>query len=443
MDQKISERYDVFAIDLTKMAAAGEDGLFLVFSPVTNDAFYVTHGILEQLKQELSSPSVSDSAFHDFILDVRNSSRSAHGHNLVEIPENTCYLSISPTAQCNFHCSYCYAKEEHGNQRLTSKQMIAVCDRFISSDRGKNGNLVITFLGGGEPLLEAVEVMKTIAFIREKARRLSIHVKTGIISNMSLCNTEICDFLVANGVVITASFELLQDVQDKQREKYAVVSERLKCFLEKGGYASVRATITSLNVERQEEMVTALIRSYPGIKDAAFEPVTDFSSFNSPHDYTSFIKTFLHNYEIAKKRAEEVGIVLSCSYDRRIDVTEQRFCPPEWNLTSTGELTVCHRLTDGNNKFGLVDSDGVVSINESLFKRIVKEDTGKNPECHSCFAKWNCGGGCRAQNLAASRDFKQANCELFRSFLKRQLIFRLNSVLKENGVQDIPSIKFD
>ena len=67
MDWKLSEQYDIFAIDLTDIAIGSKDGCFLIFSPVTNDAFYVTDEGLEQLKQELSIQTLSPGIFHDLI----------------------------------------------------------------------------------------------------------------------------------------------------------------------------------------------------------------------------------------------------------------------------------------------------------------------------------------------------------------------------------------
>ena len=64
--------------------------------------------------------------------------------------------------------------------------------------------------------------------------------------------------------------------------------------------------------------------------------------------------------------------------------------------------------------------------------------------CTSCFARWNCGGGCRLFHHSFSPEYEEVRCNFVRKALKTQLFKVLEANMMEQSglfLQDFISDK--
>ena len=115
--------------------------------------------------------------------------------------------------RCNLACSYCYAQEARSSETMERSVLNTVIDNlFRDADR----NLMFTFMGGGEPTLTWDLLSYGIERIRSWTYDQS-KVKVGVTTNGTLLNRNRIAWLKAHNADVGISFEILPDIQNRQR----------------------------------------------------------------------------------------------------------------------------------------------------------------------------------------------------------------------------------
>jgi len=118
-------------------------------------------------------------------------------------------LFIIVTKKCNFRCRYCYEQKGSIAAKMSFADVKMALDFFLPH-LGKSG--AVRFFGG-EPLLEADLLKKSISYVRRKDKRIKISVNT----NGSLMDKKLLLFFVKNRVDLILSFDGGPDTQDANR----------------------------------------------------------------------------------------------------------------------------------------------------------------------------------------------------------------------------------
>lgn len=340
-------------------------------------------------------------------------------------------LTVLPTWTCNFHCSYCYAAagRRHGGGEVKTIQILGALKRLISEYKSKR--LGLFFAGGGEPLLAWSVLRDSINGSQRIADESGVDLRLGLVTNASLVTSKKARFLLHHNVHVTASWDILPDVQEKQRGEPRQVLRGIETLIDSGVNVSVRATVTSGNENRQVEMVRQLARLKLGTLSAVFEPALPFECGAS--DFQRVVKAFLVGFKAAHQVAVAENLKLETSLLGRLVCSDSRFCAPGWTLTPDGMLTLCHRVAHRLDSmfdrfvFGHVENNGDVVFDEARRRQFVAEDSACNPRCRNCFARWNCGGGCRMRNLFLSEPNRRFLCRLMRRELRTLIAERLTA----------------
>ena len=336
-------------------------------------------------------------------------------------------LTVLPTWNCNFHCSYCYAStgRNRGGGRLTPPQILGTLARLME---GKN-SFELAFAGGGEPLLVWDVVKESIHGAIELACARNTDLRLSLVTNASLASPAMADFLAARAVRVTASWDILPDLQTRHRSMPEQVARGIRILTEAGVRIMVRSTVVPGTEALQPDMVRTRAKVYPTVLSAVFEPVV--SSEGTDGDFRRFITGFVKHFKVARQIARSSGLVLGMGLLTRLECTGPRFCGSGWTLTPDGELTLCHRVAHPADPlfeefaFGTVSPDGSVACDEVLRRRWMAEDSAFASDCRDCFARWNCGGGCRVRNRTLPVSRRQFLCRLVRRELRRLIVEKL------------------
>lgn len=338
-------------------------------------------------------------------------------------------LTILPTWNCNFHCSYCYAAagRSQGGGMLNSAQVLGTLECLINEY--KCDKLSLVFAGGGEPLIVWPMVRECIEGSQRIAQLSGTELHFGLVTNASLVTSKQADFLQRNKVNVTASWDILPDIQERQRGKAREVLKGIETLIDSGACVTVRATITYGNEGRQVEMVRELARMKFGISSVVFEPALPFDCRDIM--FRRFVEGFLSGFKAARQLALAENLRLETGLLGRLICTDTHFCGAGWTLVPSGELSLCHRIAHPCEKlfdrfvFGRVKNDGGVVFDETLRRRLMTEDSIYNPRCRNCFARWNCGGGCRVRNQFLSESQRRFLCHLTRRELRTLIAERI------------------
>lgn len=173
---------------------------------------------------------------------------------------------ISPTLRCNHSCIYCHAKsvpidaKGYDMDEETAKDVVDFI--FQSPSR----SLRIEFQGG-EPLAVFPIVQYIVEYSNELNKEAKKHVEYNIVSNLTLMDDDILDWLVKNKVRICTSLDGPKELHDKNRKflgargSYDKVVHWIKKVKEKQGSISALPTITKYSLAYHKEIVDEYLKN--------------------------------------------------------------------------------------------------------------------------------------------------------------------------------------
>lgn len=339
-------------------------------------------------------------------------------------PENITELSVLINQRCNFSCAYCYSADGRDNKEMSLEQLTSIIDWFVDERRGTE--LDIIFSGGGDPILSFTLLRQGIEYASNKAWQKDIQLNWGIVTNGSTITDEQLDFIEKYKINLVVSFDIIEEVHNKQRSHYDVVSATIDRLCCRNMPFGIRSTITPLNVNRQEEMVNELHQRFPLVKSAAFEVVLNKDLFATAKELELFYRDFANGLFAAQQLGNCLGLEIGNTMVNNINSCKERACLGKLVATPYGHITACSRISSPKEKFfnifsyGKIDSSGI-QIDDVAINRILSENVTTHNECSSCIAKWHCSGGCLLARHSLPDEFFSCYCK----FMKQMVVQRL------------------
>lgn len=412
--------------------------LLLVYSPLAETSFIARQSDTQLLEQALADKAngvLPAEGMQETIGLLTDFSVAEPYKNVVRHPREYTKLSILPNYICNFSCSYCYSAKGRSNKEIEYEELKAMLDFFIDPDREKSRELSIFISGGGEPLLSWEKVLFILEYAKRRAADNIITLDISLMTNGSKISSEIIAKLKRYKVNTGVSFEILPEIQNKQRGKYEIVANNIKTMLANGLVPSLSSVITNDNVELMTEMVEEVIANYSGIKHLNFDPAMDGVSFSSAEKLNSFYKKFTEHFFEARAICHKNGMTLDCNIIRKFEGLFPRYCQGKLCLTPEGKISVCHSISSPNEQgystviYGKIEN-GSITFDEDKFTSLINENL--LPECRSCIAKWHCGGGCLMYKQNYTKEQFEAVCQFTKNVIKELIIKRLDQQYQEH-----------
>ncbi|MBP5585619.1 MAG: radical SAM protein [Lentisphaeria bacterium] len=401
-DKKTSE---IFEVDL---AEAGMSG-FMVYAPLHRfTAFVRTRSEAERLVREKL-----DEAFR----------LPPEDHDFRDLTS----ISILPTHRCNFSCSYCYSACGRSSTTLSFSDIQCAVDYFLATRRDKTRRLHLTVLGGGEPLIVPELTLEAIRYALSASDAQGFRMNAELVTNGSLVNESICETLCRYPVSVGVSFELIPEIQRKQRGDGVETVRNNISMLNKYRIPTViQSTITPDNVSRMGEMYELLKNDFPWVKSALFEPAVSRELFPDEKALGDFYRVYLDEFFNVKKQAEADGVRISNRSLLSLNKQSYRGCAGRFCLTPQKKISICFCTSSPEEKrfpsmcYGEI-RDGQVVVDEEKFRSIMHDGDNLGDPCNGCFARWNCAGGCMLPNKVYSPAQKTVLCGFTRKLFAREL----------------------
>ncbi len=364
-------------------------------------------------------------------------------HRLPRSPHDLYQIDILLNYTCNFRCVYCYSAAGRSSGQVGFDKVKAVVDYLFCSGKKQENPYIINFSGGGEPLMSFPLIRQTVEYIREVSRGKDYIYNVGLVTNGSLITPEITDYLHSRNVDMAVSFEILPHLQDRERGSYGRVAANLDMMLDKGYPFGIRTTFTPESVGSMCLMIEELVRRFPRLKKVVFDTVLAPALFPTPESLESYYDTFLEEFYRAKALGKEKGISVESVAVETLSMVRDRTCEGKIVLTPMGTVSSCARVSSpreplyGDYVYGRVE-DGRLVFDQEKFARIMAESNiHTQPMCAGCFARWNCGGGCRLFHQSFPPAYEEVRCRFARKALKRQLFGVLSANFRQATGQDL------
>jgi uncharacterized protein len=413
-------------------AAAGVEFMYLVPSGAVFAAEGIAKDIVELLQQ-------GDQAPETIIQHLLNRGYSSHSielaldelaavevigmgsHNNVapasvpvgEFPLQRLVLNV--TNQCNLACTYCYEysddkiAQSSGKQKYMSREVAESAVDMLIRESSARPAIHVTFFGG-ETLLNFSVMKHTVEYAKVKAAEARKATEFSLTTNATLLNDEVIDFLSEHSIGVTVSIDGDRELNDQQRVfhngkgSYDVIVPKIQRLLKRHRTNSIGARVTLTAGVSDVRRIYRHLTEEIGFDAVGFSPATaspsrlysigprkmdnvldqftelafeyrDFAVEGRQHGFTNASDTLkeLHN-GISKAYACGAGLGLL-------------------GVGTEGDLGLCHRFVDSPfGKMGHLNAGGIDRDARRQF--LDTHHVGARYDCHTCWARPVCAGGC-------------------------------------------------
>ncbi len=374
-------------------------------------------GLIDKLASRGYAPSdveatIDEMEYHD-VLTTGDGKPKFPSMPATDFPLQRMVLNV--TNQCNLSCGYCYEYSEDKialtkdkPKYMTDPVAQAAIDTLFIESKGRP-SLHVTFFGG-ESLLNFPLMQSTVAYTDAKAAEEGRKLDYSLTTNATLLTEEIADFLAEHRFGVTVSIDGDRELHDKMRVfhngrgSYDTIAPRIKMLLARHKTNSIGARVTLSSGVRHVRRIYDHLTQEFGFAGVGFSPATastdrlykiggekmdqvldqfaelawefrDYALRDGRHYFTNAFDTVkeLHN-GISKAYTCGAGLGML-------------------GVGTSGDIGACHRFVDapvaqmGNVMTGGVDHEA---------RRDFLEDhhIGARPDCHSCWVRPVCAGGC-------------------------------------------------
>lgn len=426
MNTEILMKQNIYAIPAGDMWRLPEHCVYVIYAPLGGHISLATEDTVKELVKCADGEAVKETVRK--ALAVFQATGKVPVHYLPKSPDELYQVDILCNYTCNFKCIYCYSAAGRSQGEVMFDDVKAVVDYMFKPGRKQENPYIINFSGGGEPLLSFHLIKKAVEYIHGIADNTGYKYNIGLVTNGSLITSEIIDYFTKWKVDMAVSFEILPDLQNKERGSYEKVAANIDMMLDRGFPFGIRTTFTPESVSRMCEMIEEVHQRFPKLHKVVFDVVLAPSLFETPERLKEYYSTFLAEYYKAKALANNYGIALESVAVETLSMVRDRTCEGKIVLTPSGTISSCARVSSPLEKqyrnyiYGEV-KNGRITFNNEQFKAILDtHNIYTQPECADCFAKWNCGGGCRLFHDSFDERFKKVRCDFVKQALRLELI---------------------
>jgi uncharacterized protein len=344
-----------------------------------------------------------------------------------ELPSPTA-ISLNVAQSCNLSCSYCYADEgRFGGTAAIMPQDVAraAIDQLLENKEGQR--VTIGFIGG-EPFLNRKLLYWAVDYAVSRGKEVGARVGFSVTTNGTLLTLEDLDLLRAHAFAVSVSLDGAEEVNDRERRgrhgesAFQLSMRRLRPLLDDPGRARItaRSTVTRRDLRVLERLNGLFDAGFAevGVSPLRTSPVTGLAI--EQEDWPEFLAEMIRASEAELKKLPQHGNLRFSNLAVALKQLHAGYCKPlpcgsaasYVSVSARGEYFTCHRTIDdaryllGNTELGL----GSGPREDFLRGRHVD----RQEPCHSCWARYLCGGGCHAEVLSSGR----SGCDYIRGWLE-------------------------
>ena len=336
---------------------------------------------------------------------------------------------MNVTNQCNLSCSYCY---EYGEDRIATPEgktkfmseetARSTADFLLNQSPGRRA-VHLTFFGG-ETLLNFKVVKSTIEYARARAAEMGKYIDFSMTTNATMLTSEIISFLAENNVGVTVSIDGPKEANDRFRVfhngkgSYDVIAPKIKELVKvhRSRPIGARVTLTAQVVDVKK--IFRHLTEEMGFDEVGFAPVTTspvrlYAIGNSGLDhvldqFTELAGEYLeyalenkhHGFSNVNDTLQELHQGVSKAYPCGAGLGLLGVAP-------SGDIGLCHRFVDSPaGKLGHIDT-GI--DREVQAEHLNRAHINTKYDCHTCWARPVCSGGCYHEAYVRYGDTSHAN----------------------------------
>lgn len=340
---------------------------------------------------------------------------------------------------CNLRCRYCFAETGSfgGSRGLMDLETGKKAIDFLLQNSGDRPSCEVDFFGG-EPLMNFSVIRELVIYGRQKAEELGKKIKYTLTTNAVLLNDTVAEYLEQEGISVVLSLDGRPEINDKMRPfangkgSYDRIIDNILKFIAKrpntsryaiGKYYYVRGTYTHYNPDFYKDV---LHLADLGINRISLEPVVaplEQSYALQPEDLAKINQSYDILAEKVLEYAHKGNEFTFFHFNAGLDDGP---CLPKRlsgcgagheyvAISPEGDIYPCHQFVGQEKyKLGSLDDSPLV-LPEDMVQAFRQANIYAKEDCRICWARFSCGGGCHAANVAYSGELTKVypfGCEI-------------------------------
>jgi uncharacterized protein len=357
-------------------------------------------------------------------------------------PLQTIVLNV--TNQCNLSCQYCYEFGEdklatpEGKPKFMEWETAKSSVEYLFAESQGRKSVHITFFGG-ETLMNFPLLKQVVEYARARAEELQVKLDFSLTTNATLLTPKIIEYLAANAIGVTVSMDGPKEMQDKfrvfsnGRGSYDIIKPKVQNLLANHHTRPIAARVTMTSGAMDVRKIYQHLKHELGFYEVGFAPVTTspnrLYSINEPgmDSVLAQFSELADEYLEFALRGEHHGFsnVSDTLSELHQGVNKSLPCGAGLGMVGvgpSGDIAPCHRFVDSDEHVLGNVVTGMDREKQNAFLSRGNIDT--KYDCHECWARPLCAGGCHHEAFVRYGDTGHANlhyCDWIRTWTNKCL----------------------
>ncbi|PYS00034.1 MAG: quinohemoprotein amine dehydrogenase maturation protein [Acidobacteria bacterium] len=386
----------------------------------------------DQLVAELTAPGFAATDAHELIAELYQSRVIVAGDPTVgavydravidrtyscddaptDFPLQTLVLNL--TNQCNLSCQYCYefgsdkVATPNGKPKFMDFETAKTSVDFLLDQSAGRRSVHITFFGG-ETLMNFPLLKQVVTYARDRAAGQGRSIDFSMTTNATLLTPATIEFLSENRIGVTVSMDGPADLHDKLRVfangrgSYDVIEPRVRALIQNHRTRPITARVTLTSGVTDVIRIFRHLKNDLGFHEVGFAPVT-----TSPNRLYAIndrgMDQVLEQFHVLADEYLEYALrgemhgfsnVSDTLSELCQGVNKSHPCGAALGLVGvgpSGDIAPCHRFVDSDSHALGHISTGIDREKQRDFLR--RGHINSKYDCHTCWARPLCAGGC-------------------------------------------------
>ena len=338
-------------------------------------------------------------------------------------------LVMNLTNQCNLSCQYCYEFGEdkiatpEGKKKFMDIETAKASVDFLLGQSGHRRSIHITFFGG-ETLMNFPLLKQVVAYGNERAKEQERHIDFSLTTNATLLTPSIIEFLSVHRIGVTVSMDGPKEMHDHLRVfangkgSYDIIEPKVRALIQNHRTRPITARVTLTSGVSNVIRIFRHLKQDLGFHEVGFAPVTTSPNQLYAINATGMdsvldqFHTLADEYLEYALRGESHGFsnVSDTLAELCQGVNKSHPCGAGLGLLGvgpSGDLAPCHRFVDSDaHALGHI-STGIDKEQQSDF--LTRGHIDSKYDCHTCWARPLCAGGCHHEAFVRYGDTGHPN----------------------------------
>jgi uncharacterized protein len=338
-------------------------------------------------------------------------------------------LVMNLTNQCNLSCQYCYEFGEdkvatpEGKPKFMDFETAKASVQFLLAESPGRKAVHITFFGG-ETLMNFPLLKQVVTYANEQAAAQGRTIDFSLTTNATLLTPAIIEFLSENRIGVTVSMDGPAELHDKLRVfangqgSYSIIEPRVRALIAGHRTRPITARVTLTNGVTDVVRIFRHLKQDLGFHEVGFAPVTTSTNRLYAIGGTGMDGVLDQFHVLADEylqyalRGEMHGFsnVSDTIAELYQGVNKSHPCGAGLGLMGvgpSGDIAPCHRFVDSDtHSLGNIKT-GVDREKQADF--LTRGNINSKYDCHTCWARPLCAGGCHHEAFVRYGDTGHPN----------------------------------